>query len=328
MLREISLQDIQGFSIGSSEDAAGGTGCTVLICPDGAPCGLDVRGGGPASRETELLNPRAAAERIHAVLLSGGSAFGLNAAAGVMQYLEEHDIGFDTRICKVPLVLASCIYDLGCGSNVRPDAAMGYEACVQAEQNHTLMGNHGAGTGATVGKCCGPSYMMKSGLGVYAVQTGDLQVGAVVAVNALGDVLGEDGQILAGMRSREGRGFADTRRVLLEEYGTTDTLFSQRQAAGGTTNTTIGAVVTNGAFDKAHMGKIAALASNGLVRTIRPVNTTADGDALYALSVGNVPAELNTVGTLAAYVVEQAIRRAVSHAQSAYGIPSLHDWPR
>ena len=163
--------------------------------------------------------------------------------------------------------------------------------------------------------------MMKSGLGAYAVQVGDLQVGAVVAVNAVGDVLDENGQILAGMRSRDGQGFADTRRVMLEEAGQTPTLFSQR-AVGTTTNTTIGAVVTNGQFDKAQLKKIAALGSNGLVRTIRPVNTTADGDSLYAASVGSVSAELSLTGTIAAYVVEQAIRRAVRQAESMYGVPA------
>ena len=258
-MKEIALQDIQGFRIGNAQDELGGTGCTVLIFPDGAPCGVDIRGGGPASRESELLNPTAAAERIHAVLLSGGSAFGLNAAGGVMQYLEEKGIGFPTGICNVPLVVASCIFDLGCGDNVRPDAAMGYAACVASEKHMIREGNYGAGTGATVGKLCGPKGMMKSGLGVYAVQVGELKVGAVV---------------------------------------------------------------TNGKFDKSHMKKIAALASNGFVRTIRPVNTTADGDSLYALSVGDVEADVSTTGTIAAYVVEQAVRRAVLTAEQAYGVPA------
>lgn len=324
MLQEIKLTDIGGFSIGNSQNEAAGTGCTVIICPDGAPCGLDVRGGGPASRESELLNPRAAADRIHAVLLSGGSAYGLDAAGGVMRYLEEHDIGFDTCICKVPLVVASCIYDLGCGSNVRPDAALGYAACVAAETNDVQPGNYGAGTGATVGKACGADYMMKSGLGIFAAQAGDIKVGAVVAVNALGDVISGDGQILAGMRAKDGQGFADTRRVLLDEYGQTDTLFSQR-AAAAVTNTTIGAIITNGRFDKAQLGKLAAFAGNGIARSIRPVNTMADGDSLYALSVGTVNAEINTTGTLAAYVMEEAVRRAVQSAKGAYGVPSCQD---
>lgn len=320
-MKPISLQEIKGFRIGSAQDERGGTGCTVLIFPDGAPCGVDIRGGGPASRESELLNPAAAAEQIHAVLLSGGSAFGLNAAAGVMQYLEERGIGFDTAVCKVPLVVASCIFDLGCGADVRPDAAMGYAACAAAEENTVREGNYGAGTGATVGKLCGAAGMMKSGLGVYAVQAGELQVGAVVAVNAVGDVLDEKNHIIAGMLDEDGRTFADTRRVMLEEYGQRDTLFSMRSPAG-TTNTTIGAVVTNGKFDKSQLKKIAALAGNGMVRTIRPVNTTADGDSLYAASVGTVVSDVSTAGTMAAYVVEQAVRRAVLTAEPAYGLPS------
>lgn len=323
-MKVIRLTDISGFCVGSAENSEAGTGCTVFICPDGAPCGVDVRGGGPASRESELLNPTAAAEMIHAVLLSGGSAFGLDAASGVMRYLEEHGIGFETRICRVPLVVASCIYDLGCGANVRPDGAMGYAACVAAEKNSVTEGNHGAGTGATIGKLCGPAYMMKSGLGSYAVQCGDLQVGAVLIVNAVGDVLDEHNAIMAGMRSKDGKGFADTRQVMLAGYGIEPTLFSQR--ADSTTNTTIGAVVTNGKFNKSQLKKIAALASNGVVRTIRPVNTTADGDALYALSVGEVSAEISTTGTLAAYVVEQAVRRAIRAAVSAYGIPAAGDY--
>lgn len=320
-MNPIAITDIQGIRIGNAQDKDGGTGCTVIISPQGAPCGVDVRGGGPASRELELLNPAANADKIHAVLLSGGSAYGLDAAAGVMQYLEEHDIGFDTRICKVPLVVASCIYDLGCGKNARPDAQMGYEACMAAECQTFTEGCYGVGTGATVGKLCGPEYMMKSGVGAYAVQAGDLQVGAIVVVNAVGDVLGENNQIIAGMRKSDGKGFADSRRVMLEEYGQTDTLFSQRDA--GTTNTTLGIVVTNGKFDKAHMKKIAAMASNGLVRTIRPVNTTADGDSMYAMSVGKVHAEVSLTGTMAAYVVEHAVRRAVQTAVSCYGIPAM-----
>ncbi len=189
----LAMARTNGFRLGHAQDRQGGTGCTVLVFPDSAPCAVDVRGGGPASRESELLSPMAAASGIHAILLSGGSAFGLNASTGVMQYLEEQHIGFDTRICKV-LVVESCIYDLGCGDNVRPDAAMGYAACQAAETGDFREGCYGAGTGATVGKLCGPDYMMKSGIGAYAVQVGDLQVGAVVAVNAVGDVLDEQGR--------------------------------------------------------------------------------------------------------------------------------------
>ena len=322
-MREIDIQELlskETFCLGSAEDRKGGTGCTVLVFPESAPCAVDVRGGGPASRESELLSPMAAASGIHAILLSGGSAFGLNAATGVMTCLEEQGIGFETRIAKVPLVVASCIFDLGCGDDVRPDAAMGYAACDAAFKGDFREGCYGAGTGATVGKLCGPDYMMKSGVGAYAVSVGDLKVCAIVVVNAVGDVLGESGEILSGMRSRDGKEFADTRRVMLEEAGITPTLFSQR-AVG----TTIGAIVTNGRFDKAQLKKIAALSSNGMVRTIRPVNTTADGDSLYAASIGTVSAEISLTGTLAAYAVEHAVRRAVLQAEPMYGIPASLD---
>lgn len=324
-MKTMKMTDIEGVYMGNAQDTAGGTGCTVLLFPQGAPCGSDVRGGGPASRESELLQPTAAAEYIHAILLSGGSAFGLDAASGVMQYLSERNIGFPTPVCRVPLVVASCIFDLACGANVHPDRAMGYAACKAAACNDVQEGNYGAGTGATVGKLCGDAYMMKSGLGMYAVQVGALQVGAVVAVNAVGDVLDEKNQILAGMLRPDRQGFADTRRVMLEG-SQRETLFSG-PLGGGTTNTTIAAVVTNGAFDKTKLKKIAAMAGNGMVRTICPVNTTADGDTVYAVSTGTVPADVSTAGTIAAYVLEQAVRRAVLTAAPAYGLPSVQSLP-
>lgn len=322
-MHEISLRELTGVRIGHAQDTKNGTGCTVLWFPDSAPCGIDIRGGGPAGRETGLLQPVAAAPAIHAILLSGGSAFGLGAADGVMTYLREQGIGFPTPVCPVPLVVSSCIFDLDCGQKAWPDAAMGYAACVASETPDWAEGNVGAGTGATVGKLRGAAYMVKSGLGMYAVQVGELQVGAVMVVNALGDVLTADNRILAGMRRTDGTGFADTQRVMVTADRQEPTLFSQ--ACAGTTNTTIGAVLTNGAFSKTEMTKIAAMGSNGLCRAIRPVNTTADGDSLYAASIGTVTAELNTVGVLAAYVVEQAIRRAVETAVSAYGVSAIRD---
>lgn len=321
MMQEIRLQDIEGFRIGSAEDAEGGTGCTVIICPQGAPCSVDVRGGGPASRESELLNPVAAADRVHAVLLSGGSAFGLDAAGGVMRYLEEKGVGLPVGDAIVPLVVAACIFDLSCGKNVRPDLAMGYQACVNAEGNPPVQeGNHGAGTGATVGKLMGEAQMMKAGLGTFAVQLGELQVGVIVAVNALGDVVDEKGEIIAGMRWTDGAGFVDTRALMLEHYDEIAPILAG--AGDAVTNTTIGAVITNGCFDKTQLKKIAALASNGIVRAIRPVNTTADGDSVFALSVGEVACDINVAGTAAAYCMEEAVRRAVRAAESAYGAPA------
>ena len=323
-MKEIRLQDIAGFSIGSAENAQAGTGCTVILCPQGAACGVDVRGGGPASRESELLRPVAAADRIHAVLLSGGSAYGLDAAGGVMQYLEERGIGLPVGEAIVPLVVEACIFDLECGKNIRPDAAMGYAACVQAETNPPLLeGNHGVGTGATVGKLLGVERMMKSGLGSYAVALGEVQVGAVVAVNALGDVLDEGGKVLAGLRAENGRSLSDTRAMMLTQGDRLDAILAGAGAMAA--NTTIGAIITNARFEKTQLTKVAAMASNGMVRAIRPVNTTADGDSIFALSVGQVAADVNVVGTAAAYVLEQAIRRAVRSAKGAYGVPAMGD---
>lgn len=320
-MKEIKLQDIEGFQIGSVENKEGGTGCTVIVCPQGAPCGVDIRGGGPASRENGLLNPVAAADRIHAVVLSGGSAYGLDAAGGVMRYLEEHGIGLPVGDAIVPLVVEACIFDLECGENVRPDLAMGYAACEAAAMNAPLQeGNYGVGTGATVGKLFGKAGMMKSGLGTYALQIGDLQVGAIMAVNAFGDVIDEKGDILAGLRNPDGTEFADSREMILAHY---EELAPILAGAGTTTNTTIGAVITNGCFDKTKLTKLAALSSNGLVRAVRPVNTTADGDSIFALSVGQVTCDLNLAGVAAAYAVEKAVRRAVYAAESAYGAPAL-----
>lgn len=318
-MQEIRIQDIEGILIGQAEDQNAATGCTVLLCPEGATAGLDVRGGGPASRESELLKPVAAAERIHAVLLSGGSAFGLDAAAGVMRWLEEHGIGFDTGVAKVPLVCASCLYDLTVGSStVRPDAAMGYAACKGAAHSNYQDGCLGAGAGASVGKYRGMGQAMKTGIGSYGVQLGELKVGAIVAVNALGDVFDwKTGRQVAGLLTPEHSAFLCTEE---EMYKSTQVV--KNKFVG---NTTIGAVVTNGRFTKTEMNKIAAMSQNGIVRTIRPVNTTADGDSLYALSVGSVEADLDVVGTLAAQVVAEAVLRAVDSAIASNGLPSRQD---
>lgn len=311
-MKEISIFDIGNIKIGNASDPSGATGVTAVICPDGAPCGLDIRGGGPASRETHLLNPLSAAEEIHAVVLSGGSAFGLDCAGGVMEYLEEKGIGLDVGITKVPLVCTSCIFDLGVGSpKCRPDKAMGRKAAEAAFDGKFTVGNSGAGTGATVGKLGGADFMMKSGLGVYAAEAGGLKIGAVVAVNALGDVY-EDGRIIAGMLNSDKTGFAGSEEELIKSVDPKGNLF--------TSNTTIGAVITNAKFDKTKLNKIAAMAGNAYARAIRPVNTTADGDSIYALSCGSFEADINTVGTIAANVMERAIINAVKSAESAYGL--------
>ncbi|MDY3796365.1 MAG: P1 family peptidase [Agathobacter sp.] len=317
-MKEINIMEIGGFKVGHSQDYDAMTGCTVVLCDDMAPAGVDVRGGGPASRETPLLNPVSDAKGIHAVLLSGGSAFGLDAAGGVMKYLEERNIGFDVGITKVPLVCQSCLFDLGIGKvDVRPEQKMGYEACENASYEPMEEGNVGAGTGCTVGKIKGMQDCMKSGIGSFAVQVGDLKVGAIVAVNALGDVYDlETGKMLAGVRD-ESNNMCSTEEIMIESMAH-DNLF--------TGNTTIGIVLTNAKMDKTHLNKVASMAHNGYARTIRPIHTTADGDSIYALSVGAaLEGDVNVVGTLSSYVMAKAINRAVLAAESACGYPAARD---
>ena len=351
-MKEIAIQDIASVRIGQAEDPEGGTGCTVLICEDGMCAGLDIRGGGPASRDTHLLDPQAAAQIIHGIVLGGGSAFGLGAANGVMQYLQEHDIGFDVAVTKVPLVCQSDLFDLTVADvSARPDAAMGYEAARRAmEEPNYKDGNFGAGCGATVGKLCGMETCMKTGIGSYAVQIGSLQIGAIVALNALGDVYDwETSEKIAGLLTEDKQGFRDTVEILMQNIESVENRFTEHAAeaegaggsaapgADGTTdgpapgadgfvgNTTLGVVITNGAFTKSQLCKIASMAHNGYARSIRPVHTTADGDSIYAVSAGQVDADQDLVGTLAAEVMSEAIKRAVFSADSAYGFLAAKD---
>lgn len=325
MKKEISILEIKGIKIGQSENQAAGTGCTVFLSETGMRAGLDVRGGGPASRESELLNPLAAAQVIHAIVLAGGSAYGLGAADGVMKYLEEKGIGFEVGpSLKVPLVCQSDLFDLTVGDPyIRPDKAMGYDACLRAEENGTgnyRDGNFGAGCGATVGKFAGMDYCMKSGIGSYAVQIGELQVGAVVAVNALGDIYDwKTGKKIAGLLAEDRRTFRSTEELM---YASTEIVENKF-----TGNTTIGVIITNGKFEKASLCKIAGMAHDGYARSIRPVHTTADGDSIYAVSVGDVEADQDLTGVLAAEVMSEAIIRAVMSAEGAYGHPGVRDLP-
>lgn len=325
MKKEISIQEIKGIKIGQSENQAAGTGCTVFLSETGMRAGLDVRGGGPASRESELLNPLAAAQVIHAIVLAGGSAYGLGTADGVMKYLEEKGIGFEVGpSLKVPLVCQSDLFDLTVGDPyIRPDKAMGYDACLRAEENgagNYRDGNFGAGCGATVGKFAGMDYCMKSGIGSYAVQIGELQVGAVVAVNALGDIYDwKTGKKIAGLLAEDRKTFRSTEELM---YASTEIVENKF-----TGNTTIGVIITNGKFEKASLCKIAGMAHDGYARSIRPVHTTADGDSIYAVSVGDVEADQDLTGVLAAEVMSEAIIRAVMSAEGAYGYPGVRDLP-
>ena len=319
-MKEIPITSIEDLHIGQVENAEAGTGCTVFVCPKGMRAGLDVRGGGPASRESQLLNPLMAAKVIHGIVLGGGSAFGLNAAGGVMQYLEEQGIGFEVGITKVPLVCQSDIFDLTVGDPfVRPDANMGYEAAqIALEEPNYQDGNFGAGCGATVGKVLGMDFCMKTGIGSYAVQLGDLKVGAVVVVNAVGDVFDwKTGRQAAGLLSEDKKSMRSSSEILCSRVKVTENRFTE--------NTTIAVVATNVAFEKAQLCKIAGMAHDGFARSIRPVHTSADGDSIYAVSVGEVQAYQDVVGTIAAEVISEAILRAVEKAESAYGFPAAKD---
>ncbi len=303
MTKEISILDFEGVSIGHAQDDVARTGVTVIHFPGGAQVGSDISGGGPASREVHLTDPMTADNPINAVVLSGGSAYGLAASDGVMRCLEEKGIGYNTGFALVPLVVQSCIYDLGYGSStVRPDAAMGYEACRKAlEGCDDAMGNVGAGTGATVGKLMGMQRAMKTGLGIHAVELGDLKIAAIVVLNALGDVFDpETGRKVAGLMAPDRCSFEDTEKCM--------SLLMRQQLHA---NTTIGCIITNAKFDKAKLTKIASMSRNAYARCINPVGTMADGDSIYAASVGDVVTDVNLVGTLSARVMEQAILKAV-----------------
>lgn len=319
-MREIPVTEVAPVRIGQTENTEAGTGCTVIIAENGMAAGLDVRGGGPASRDSQLLSPLAAAQQIHAVVLSGGSAFGLGAADGVMEYLEEKDIGFDVAITKVPLVAQSDLFDLTVADpKTRPDRAMGREAARRAmEEPNYRDGNYGAGCGATVGKFGGMETCMKTGIGSYAIEIGELRIGALVALNALGDVYDwKNGEKIAGLLSEDKTGFRSAEDLMKGSIRKVENKF-----AG---NTTLAAVITNAAFHKAQLCKIAGMAHDGYARSIRPVHTSADGDSIYALSAGNVETDMDLVGVLAAEVVSEAIKRAVYSADSAYGFPAAKD---
>ncbi|MBP5212771.1 MAG: P1 family peptidase [Pyramidobacter sp.] len=322
-VKEIPITEVAPVRIGQTENAEAGTGCTVFICPEGMRAGIDVRGGGPASREIHLLNPLTAAQSIHAIVLAGGSAFGLGTAGGVMKLLEERGIGFDVGITKVPLVAQSDIFDLTVGDAfVRPDEAMGYEAARRALDSPDYRdGNYGAGCGATVGKIAGMETCMKTGIGSYAMQIGELKIGAVVVLNALGDVFDwKSGAQIAGLLSEDKSTLRRTDEYMKRSVKAVENKF--------TGNTTLAVVITNARFDKAKLCKIAGMAHNGYARSIKPVHTSADGDTIYAVSAGEFEADQDLVGTLAAESVSEAIIRAVTSAESAYGFTAAADLKR
>ncbi len=325
-----AITDVPGILVGQVQDLDALTGCSVVLCKDGAVGGVDQRGGAPGTRETDLLGPMHLVQKVHAVLLAGGSAFGLDAAAGVMRYLEEQDIGFNTGVAKVPIVPAAILFDLGIGdASVRPDAEMGYQACLAASGEPPQEGNAGAGAGATVGKLLGFGGAMKSGIGSASIDLGGkARVGALVAVNPIGDIVDPGtGEIIAGLRpvglgpiKVGGKGtFADSLEVMRSMAG--------KMALGvvSRTNTIIGVVATNARLTKEEANKVAQMAHDGLARCVRPAHTMNDGDTIFALSTGKATVDVNIVGAYAAEVVAEAIVRAVKAAKRAGGLPSVNE---
>ncbi len=306
--KEIPVYSLEDVYIGNAEDTVGKTGVTVMIFPNGARAGIEISGGGPASRETPVISPTTNPTPLNAVVLSGGSAYGLAASDGVMQFLEEHGIGYPTRVALVPIVVQSDIFDLAYGdAKSRPNAEMGYRACESAMQRPVIRsGSYGAGTGATVGKYGGMRRAMKAGLGVYAVQMGDIKVAAIVSLNAIGDVYDPStGKKIAGMMNEDRTKFVDCR----------DELYKMTGLSQAHQNTTVGAILTNADLDKTQLTKLASMTQNAYARCIYPVGTLSDGDSIYAVSVGNVPADVNAIGSLAAEVMQEALLRAVRESK-------------
>ncbi len=319
-----ALTDVAGLLVGHAAVAGRPTGCTVVLCPQGVCCGAAVRGGAPGTRETDLLRPENTVDRVHAVLLTGGSAFGLDAAGGVMRWLDENGHGLQVGPARVPIVPAAVLFDLWVGDpRIRPGADTGYAACQTASAQAPAQGHAGAGLGATVGKLFGIQRAMKGGIGTASLKVGSITVAALVAVNAIGDVLDEAGRVLAGARGADGQGWADTLDALLAGTG------PSRVIAGSAT--TIGVVATDAALSKAQATQLANLAHHGLSRTVSPL-TANDGDSFFALATGTAgpPQDLSALGAVAAEAVSRAIRNGVRAAQALQepALPAAADAPR
>jgi L-aminopeptidase/D-esterase-like protein len=321
-----SITDIGGIRVGHFTDQRRPTGCTVVLFDSGAVAAVDVRGSAPGTRETDLLNPINTVERVNAIVLAGGSAFGLDAASGVMRYLEENRQGYHVGPLIVPIVPAAIIFDLNVGdARIRPDAESGYAACRAAIAGPLTSGNVGAGAGATVGKFFGVRGAMKGGLGTASIRVADtgVVIGALVSVNAAGDIYDATGKIIAGALHPDGLKFRNTvaqitAGALLQNSGTRSGM-----------NSTIGVIATNGSFTKTEMTKIAQMAHDGLARSVNPVHTAVDGDTIFAAATGAVNVRMDTVtaGVVAAEAVAQAVQQAVLAATGIPGYPAHRDLP-
>lgn len=318
-MKNIKISDLKDFKIGHAQDLKNATGCTVILSEKGATAGVDVRGGGPATRETDLLNPKNMVEKIHAVTLSGGSAFGLEASCGVMEYLSEHNIGFDMKNIYIPIVCGASLFDCSVANpKAYPDKKMGYKACLNAYKELPEQGNVGAGTGASVGKFLGFEKAMKSGLGHAAIQVGEIQVGAIVAVNACGDVFFPNSNTpIAGMYDYENQCYINTEETILN-------MVEKMQSSCGM-NTTIGCILTNAILTKAQANKVASVAHNAYAHCIHPVHTSNDGDTIFTMASDQIEANPDLIGIMAVKAMEQAIVNATTQATSAYNLLSYSD---
>jgi L-aminopeptidase/D-esterase-like protein len=312
------ITDVKGIKVGHSQSEEGLTGCTAVICEKGATGGVDVRGSAPGTRETDLFKPDKLVDKIHSVVLSGGSAFGLEAASGVMRYLEEQGTGFDVGVTKVPIVASAVIFDLGLGDHrIRPDMKMGYDAAKSASSEECRQGNIGCGTGATIGKINGPTGAMKSGLGSATIRVGELVVSAIVAVNSFGDIYDyETGIQIAGVYDYENRELRNTYNIMKNQ---------NKSSSFNMCNTTIGIVATNGILTKAEANKVAELAHNGFARSINPVHTMLDGDTIFAMATNEIKGDINLIGTIASEVMSRAITNAIVNAKSCSGLYSYNE---
>lgn len=312
------LTDVEGIKVGHEVNLDGMTGTTVIICEEGATGGVDVRGSAPGTRETDLFKAEKMVDQVHSVVLSGGSAFGLEAASGVMQYLEDNNIGLDVGVTRVPIVASAVIFDLNIGDfRIRPNFNMGYMAAKSANTRERKQGNVGCGLGATVGKILGPNSAMKSGLGSASIKVGDLVVSALVSTNAFGDVYNyEDNEQMAGVYDYERKEMLNTIDIMRFQGGNMDF---------GPTNTTIGIVCTNGILTKAEANKIAQMAHNGFAKSINPIHTMLDGDTIFTMATNKIKSDVNLIGTMAAEVMSRAISNSIVYAESYENIKSYKD---
>jgi L-aminopeptidase/D-esterase-like protein len=317
-----AITDVAGFQVGHAQDTKGATGCTVILCPSGTVGGVDVRGSAAGTRQIDSLQPFHFVDEVHAVLLSGGSAFGLDSSGGVAQFLEENSIGYQTSAGKVPIVPTAIIYDLGLGEGkVRPDKNMGFQACVNAHPGPVAEGSVGAGTGASVGKLYGIRYATKGGIGTTSLLSpSGVIVGALVVVNAFGDVVDpQNRKIIAGARDPQNPDrFIDSAFMIKKGA-------SVPRWNAGVQNTTLGVIATNVKLSKRQTIKVAQMAQSGLVRTISPIHSTVDGDLVFALSAGKMEEDVNTVGLMAEEAITLAVVRAIRSADGLGLLPAYKD---